>query len=195
MTKIIGLTGGIGSGKTTMINYIKAKGFKVYIADDAGKKVMNDSVIIKKINDLFNGDVLQNDGFLDRPKIASLVFNNKILLQKLNQIVHPAVEADFQNFLQNNKDQSIIFKESALLFETEAYKKCFATILITAPLNLRIERVLKRDNITKEQILNRMNNQMSDENKIKLATYVVENVDVNIAYKRLDSIISEIITN
>lgn len=195
MTKIIGVTGGIGSGKTTMMNYIKAKGFKVFIADDAGKKVMQKAEIIKKVNALFNGEVLQNDGFLDRSKIATFVFNNKDLLQKLNQIVHPAVETDFQEFVKENKNETIAFKESALLFETEAYKKCFATILITAPLNIRIARVLERDKITKEQILSRINNQMSDEDKIKLATYVVENVDIKSAYNRLDAIISEIITN
>lgn len=195
MTKIIGVTGGIGSGKTTMMNYIKAKGFKVFITDDAGKKVMQKAEIIKKVNALFNGEVLQNDGFLNRSKIATFVFNNKDLLQKLNQIVHPAVEADFQEFVKENKNETIVFKESALLFETEAYKKCFATILITAPLNIRIARVLERDKITKEQILSRINNQMSDEDKTKLATYVVENVDIKSAYNRLDAIISEIITN
>src|SRR5690606_25712155 len=129
--KIVGVTGGIGSGKTTIINYIKSKGFAVYIADDAGKKVMQKSEIIHQINKLFNNEVLLPNGLLDRSKIASLVFNNNNLLQKLNNIVHPAVVLDFEEFKKENASQKIIFKESAILFESGSYHDCFATILIT----------------------------------------------------------------
>mgnify|MGYP003398234437 CR=1 FL=1 len=102
MMKIIGVTGGIGSGKTTIINYIKSKGFVVYIADDAGKRVMEDFKIIDLINKLFDGKVLLENGFLHRSKIASLVFNDKDLLEKLKQIVHPAAALDFEDFIVSN---------------------------------------------------------------------------------------------
>ncbi|WP_235831836.1 dephospho-CoA kinase [Paenimyroides viscosum] len=193
--KIIGVTGGIGSGKTTIINYIKSKGFTVYIADNAGKNVMQKPEIIKQVNELFNHQVLLPTGLLDRSKIASLVFNDTILLQKLNNIVHPAVGLDFEEFLKENVSQKIIFKETAVLFESDLYHDCFATILITAPIEERINRVVKRDGIAREQVLNRIKNQLSDEEKAKLATYVVENVDILTAFKSIDDIIDKILIN
>lgn len=195
MMKIIGVTGGIGSGKTTIINYIKEKGFAVYIADDAGRKIMQKPEIIRQINKLFNNDVLLPDGFLDRSKIASLVFNNNDLLQKLNNIVHPAVGLDFEEFKKENASEKVIFKETAVLFESGSYKDCDATILITAPLEIRINRVMQRDNITKEQVESRVKNQMTDEQKATLATYIVENIDLKQAFKSVDDIIIKILNN
>ncbi len=195
MVKIIGLTGGIGSGKTTVINYIKSKGFPVYIADEAGKEVMEYPEIITKINLLFNNEVLLPDGFLDRTKIASIVFQNKELLGQLNQIVHPAVALHFENFKKENATADVIFKESAILFESEAYKKCDATILITAPLHIRVHRVMLRDQITEEEVLKRVKNQMDDSEKTKLATYIVENIDLNETFKNVDQIVNKILIN
>lgn len=195
MVKIIGVTGGIGSGKTTIINYIKSKGFAVYIADDAGKKVMQKPEIIQQINELFNNEVLLPDGFLDRSKIASLVFNNNDLLQKLNNIVHPAVGLDFDEFKKENDSEIVIFKETAVLFESGSYKNCDATILITAPLEIRINRVVQRDNITKDQVESRIKNQMTDEQKAVLATFIVENIYLKQAFKSIDDIIKKILIN
>jgi len=195
MMKIIGVTGGIGSGKTTIINYIKSKGFPVYIADDAGKKIMKKPEIILQINELFNNEVLLPDGFLDRSKIASRVFNDNDLLQKLNNIVHPAVGLDFEEFKKEKASKKVIFKETAVLFESGSYKDCYATILITAPLEIRIERVMHRDNITKEQVESRIKNQLSDDQKAALATYIVENIDLKHAFKSIDDIIIKILNN
>jgi len=195
MMKIIGVTGGIGSGKTTIINYIISKGFAVYIADDAGKKVMQKPEIIRQINELFNNEVLLPDGFLDRSKIASRVFNDNNLLQKLNNIVHPAVGLDFEEFKKENASEKVIFKETAVLFESGSYKDCDATILITAPLEIRIKRVIQRDNITKEQVESRIKNQLSDDQKAVLATYIVENIDLKNAFKSIDDIIIKILNN
>lgn len=193
MMKIIGVTGGIGSGKTTIINYIKEKGFAVYIADDAGKKVMQKPEIIQQINELFNNEVLLPNGFLDRSKIASLVFNNNEKLQQLNNIVHPAVGLDFEEFKRENSNEKVIFKETAVLFESGSYKNCDATILITAPLEIRIKRVMQRDNISKEQVESRIKNQLSDDEKAALATYIVENIDLKQAFKSIDDIIEKIL--
>ncbi|UUV20901.1 dephospho-CoA kinase [Paenimyroides aestuarii] len=194
MTKIIGVTGGIGSGKTTVINYIQSKGYAVYVADDAGREVMKKPEIIEKVQQLFNNDVLQNDGFLDRSKIAKLVFNDAQLLKQLNQIVHPAVKIDFKNFLERNQHQPFVFKETAVLFESGAYKECSATILITAPLEIRMQRVMKRDQVTKQEVLNRVKNQLPDEEKSLLATFVVENIDLNETFKSVDDVLEKIKT-
>jgi len=195
MVKIIGLTGGIGSGKTTIINYIQSKGFPVYITDDAGKKVMEYPEIIKRINALFNGEVLLPNGFLNRTKIAEIVFKDKELLYQLNQIVHPAVALHFEDFVEKNASSDIIFKESAILFESEAYKKCDATILITAPLNIRIHRVMLRDQVTEEEVLKRVKNQMTDSEKSKLATFIIENIELDETFKIIDQIINKILIN
>src|SRR5690606_27258200 len=107
-------------------------------------------------------EVLLPDGLLDRSKIASRVFNDADLLKKLNQIVHPAVGLDFEEFKTKNASEKLIFKESAVLFESGAHKNCDATILITAPLEIRINRVMQRDTISKEQVVRRIKNQLSD---------------------------------
>lgn len=193
--KIVGVTGGIGSGKTTIINYIKSKGFAVYIADDAGKKVMQKPEIIQQINELFHNEVVLEDGFLDRSKIAALVFNDYEKLQQLNNIVHPAVALDFEEFKRENASEKVIFKETAVLFESGSYKNCDATILITAPLEVRIKRVMQRDNISKEQVESRIKNQLPDHEKAALATYIVENVDLQKAFKSIDDIINKILIN
>lgn len=195
MTKIIGVTGGIGSGKTTIVNYIHTKGYPVYIADEAGKKVMQQPKVIQQVNALFEGKVLLDDGSLDRSKIASLVFNDEQLLSALNQIVHPAVVSDFEEFKKQNSQQPLVFKEAAILFESGSYKDCDATILITAPLNVRIDRVVKRDGISKEAVLQRMKNQLTDEEKQKLATFTVENMELNHAFKSIDEIIDKLLIN
>ena len=193
--KIVGVTGGIGSGKTTIINYIKSKGYAVYIADDAGKKVMQKPEIIQQINELFHNEVLLEDGFLDRSKIAALVFNDYEKLRQLNNIVHPAVALDFEEFKRENASEKVIFKETAVLFESGSYKNCDATILITAPLEIRINRVMQRDNISKEQVESRIKNQLPDQEKAALATYIVENVDLKKAFKSIDDIINKILIN
>ena len=195
MSKIIGVTGGIGSGKTTLIKYIAAKQFPVYIADDAGRRVMEKTHVISKINDLFNGEVLLSNGLLNRSKIGAIVFNDKTLLEKLNEIVHPEVSLDFEQFVEVNKHKKLIFKETAILFESGSFKDCDATILITAPIDLRIDRVVKRDGISKEEVIVRMKNQLSDEEKAKLATYIVENITLNDAFFKIDHIIKELLNN
>ncbi|MBA5793733.1 dephospho-CoA kinase [Flavobacterium sp. xlx-214] len=193
MTKIIGLTGGIGSGKTTITRYIETKGIPVYIADDAGKRVMEHQEIIDKVNALFNNEVLLANGLLDRKKIASIVFNNSEKLAQLNNIVHPAVALDFEDFKENNKKAAIIVKESAVLFESNAYKSCDFTILITAPEDIRIQRVIKRDGVSKEEVLNRIKNQMSEEEKELKANFVVQNIELNNAFLQIDSILDKIL--
>lgn len=193
--KVIGLTGGIGSGKTTVIEYIASKGFPVYIADNAGKQVMEIPEVIEKVNRLFNESVLLPDGMLDRKKIGAIVFNNPDLLKQLNAIVHPAVGLDFEKFKAANPEATLLFKESAVLFESGAYRTCDATILVTAPEQVRIQRVMSRDWVTEEQVRERIKNQMPDEEKRALSTYIVENTDLPATFNKIDEILEELLNN
>ena len=162
MTKIIGLTGGIGSGKSTVANYIASKGIPVYIADEEAKKIMERDDVKQKIQNLFTESILNSDNSLNRKKIAEFVFNNPDKLKELNAIVHPEVRLHFKNWLKEHKNHPFIIKEVAILFETGGNKQCDKVILITAPEELRIERAMKRDNVTKKDILVRINNQLPE---------------------------------
>lgn len=194
MTKIIGLTGGIGSGKTTVAKYFASKGIPVYIADEAAKNIMNDKNVVHEVQALFSENVIQKDGLLDRNAIRELVFKDKTKLEQLNKIIHPKVKTDFDNWLQKNKKAKFIIKEVAILFETNGQKHCDATILVTAPIETRIKRVLERDTTSRENILQIIKNQLPEEEKVKLATYVIENENLNITYKMVDNLI-EIFNN
>lgn len=175
--KIVGLTGGIGSGKTTVAGFFKELGIPVYIADDAGKRLMNTSAEIrKKIISIFGNDAYHGKT-PNRKLIASKVFNDAALLEKLNQIIHPAVEADFNVWLKEQSASYVIY-EAAILFETGSYKKCDLNILVAAPQKLRIERLQKRDNSSASEIKQRMDNQWSDEKKTRLADFIIKNVEL-----------------
>ena len=188
MTKVIGLTGGIGSGKTTIANYFAQQGVPVYIADDAGKKVMQSESIIEQIKTTF-GDVIFENEVLNRAKLAEIVFNNADKLAALNAIVHPAVKRDFELWLLDNKKYQYIVYEAAILFESGRYKDCDVVITVTAPEEVRIERVLKRDNTTREQVLSRMKMQWNDEKRISLSNFVINNSNLKIAKEEVVKIL------
>lgn len=177
MTKIIGLTGGIGSGKTTVAKMFKTHGVPVYIADEEAKKIMESTEIIKKVEMTFGKEVLLNKK-IDRQKLAKIVFNDSHKLEQLNKIVHPAVQKHFKDWLKIHNSVPFVIKEAAILFETGGYKQCDKVITVTAPQLLRIERVILRDNSDKDSILQRINNQWTDEKKILLSDFVIENIDL-----------------
>ena len=189
MTKIIGLTGGIGSGKSTVANYIASKGIPVYIADEEAKKIMERDDVKQKIQNLFTESILNSDNSLNRKKIAEFVFNNPDKLKELNAIVHPEVRLHFKNWLKEHKNHPFIIKEVAILFETGGNKQCDKVILITAPEELRIERAMKRDNVTKKDILVRINNQLPDSKKKELSDFIVENIDLSNTFLKIDKIL------
>lgn len=189
MAKIIGLTGGIGSGKTTVAKYFASKGIPVYIADEAAKDIMNDKIVVQEVQSIFSENVILDNGLLDRNTIRELVFKDKSKLELLNKIIHPKVKSDFENWLKQHKKATFVIKEVAILFETNGQKYCDATILVTAPLETRIKRVLERDTTTRENILQIINNQLPEDEKIKLATYVIANENLNITYKSVDKLI------
>lgn len=189
MTKIIGLTGGIGSGKTTVAKYFASKGIPVYIADEAAKDIMDDKKVVQEVQAIFSENVILKNGLLDRNAIRELVFKDKSKLEQLNKIIHPKVKIDFEDWLKQYKNVTFIIKEVAILFETNGQKYCDATILVTAPIETRIKRVLERDATSRENILQIINNQLPEEEKMKLATYVITNENLNITYKTVDNLI------
>jgi len=191
MTKIVGLTGGIGSGKSTIAEYMHSKGIPVYIADDQAKKIMDDPEIVKKVREIFDENVVENEK-LNRKKIAELVFSSPNLLQKLNEIIHPAVKESFDKWLKNNKKSNFVVKEAAILFESGSYKDCDKIILVTAPQEIRIERVMNRDKVSRDQVLDRMKNQWSDEQKAEFSDYIIDNTDLSISLKEVDLILKEL---
>jgi len=175
--KIVGLTGGIGSGKTTVAGFFKDLGIPVYIADDAGKRLLaENSDIREKVSKLL-GVAAYNEQVPDRKYIANRVFKDKDLLEKLNAIIHPAVASDFQDWVSKQTSEYIIY-EAAILFEAGGYKKCDLSILVTAPHELKIGRLQKRDDSTVEEIEARMGHQWPDEKKAKLADFLIENKDL-----------------
>jgi dephospho-CoA kinase len=180
MTKIIGLTGGIGSGKSTIAAYFASLGVPTYIADDEAKKILYTPQVSLEIKHAF-GDSAFTDGIPDRKKIAQIVFNQPEKLQKLNNIIHPKVKSHFTEWVCNNSASKFVIKEAAILFESGSYKDCDEVILVTAPVEDRILRVMKRDKISKAQVLERMNNQWDDDRKILLSNYIINNTDFELS--------------
>ncbi|MBD3904588.1 dephospho-CoA kinase [Chryseobacterium sp. Ch-15] len=174
-SKIIGLTGGIGSGKTTVAKFIEEFGFPVYYSDDRAKDIVNDDEDLKiKIKELLGSDAYDKDGIYDRKFVAAKVFNDKELLQSLNQIIHPAVRLDFEDWVKK-QTKYLVFKETALLFELKLHKQCYRSVLVTAEDNLRIKRVMDRDGKTYREVQSVMEKQMPEKEKIKLANCIIYN--------------------
>jgi dephospho-CoA kinase len=188
MTKVVCLTGGIGSGKTLIANYFKSLGIPVYIADDEAKKLMKRTKIIEDIEAIFGKTVFENN-IINREKLASIVFNNPEKLKALNQVIHPAVKKDFEDWLSKHKAFPIVIKEVAILFESGSNSLCDKIITVVAPLETRIQRVLERDKTNRENILARINNQWTDEQRISKSDYIIHNVSVNEVKKEVDEIL------
>jgi dephospho-CoA kinase len=191
MTKIIGLTGGIGSGKTTVANYFQELGIPVYIADVEGKKITESPKILKAIKDAFGSAVFDEER-LNRQKISQIVFNDSEKLKQLNSIIHPEVEKHFMNWVNNHSNFSLVVKETALLFESGSYKKCDFVITVIAPLEDRINRVIKRDAVTREDVLKRIDNQWSDEDRIRNSHFIIDNTDQRTIERQVKEILKKI---
>ena len=176
MTKIIGLTGGIGSGKTTIANLFREANIPVYIADDEARKIMQLPEIIQEIKNTFGSEIF-DDTILNREKLSQIVFNDPEKLKLLNAIIHPAVRKHFQNWVLNHKKYSFVIYEAAILFESGSYKNCDLIITVTAPIETRIERVIQRDKTTREQVLKRINAQWDDTQRISKSDFVIVNID------------------
>ena len=176
--KTVGLTGGIGSGKTTVANMFKDLGVPIYNSDVAGKQLMVQDKEVKSAIVNLLGDNAYRGQELDTKYIAQLVFNDAKLLQKLNEIVHPAVRNDFDSWAKGQKTAYVI-QEAAILFENGGYKFFDDMILVQAPKKIRIRRVMERDNLPEKTILERMQHQWSNSKKRKLADYIITNNELS----------------
>lgn len=171
----VGITGGIGSGKSYICTVFEQLGVKIYYADARAKFLSNNSEeIITQIKSVFGKESFIN-GEYNRAYIASQVFNNTDKLQMLNDIIHPAIEKDYQKWIEKHKYEPYTLKEAAILFESGTYKLLDKTILVTAPLDTRIKRVVERDQTTVEAVQNRIKKQWPTEKIIPLADFILEN--------------------
>ena len=175
MKKIIGLTGGIGSGKTTVAKFIEEKGFPLYNSDFWAKELVNvDGDLKLKIKELLGEKSYNENGFYNRKYVAEIVFNNEEILLNLNSLIHPAVKIHFENWV-SEQNTEFVFKETALLFELKLNESCYQSILVTAEDNIRIKRVMDRDHKTYREIEAIMQKQMPEKEKIKKADFIIEN--------------------
>lgn len=185
--KIVGLTGGIGSGKTTVAGFFQKLGVPVYIADDEAKQLMNRSKIIRrKLTKLF-GDKAYADNSLNRSYLANKIFNDESLLKKMNAIVHPKVRKHFERWVQKQNSPYVI-KEAAIIFENGGYLNCDFVITVIADEQAKMERLLARDGTTKNKIRAIMKNQWPDSEKMKLSDFVITNNAIESTEKQVVAI-------
>lgn len=170
----LGVTGGIGSGKTTVCRIFNVLGIPVFSADTEAKKIMDsDEPVMKQINAITGRD-MYSAGSLDRIEMAKLIFNDRELLEKINKIIHPEVMKRFQEW-EKLQDTAYVILEAAILFESGASKILDRVITVTAPVEERINRVVQRNKLTREQVIERVNNQSDDLYKTSLSDYVISN--------------------
>jgi dephospho-CoA kinase len=172
----VGITGGIGSGKTTVCRIFESLDIPVYYADDRAKWLMsNDLDLIKNITILFGSEAYNTDGSLNRAHISAIAFKNSSKLSALNHLVHPKVASDGEKWFAALQNKPYAIKEAALLIESQSYMQLDKLIVVTAPVELRIARVIERDNSNKEQVMARINAQMPENEKVALADFVIDN--------------------
>jgi dephospho-CoA kinase len=173
--KRIGLTGNIGTGKSTVARIFEILGVPVYHADKQAHKILNSETVTVQVASLFGEKVLNKFNGVDRKALATLVFNDKEKLNTLNNLIHPLVEADFLQWCDSQADQEFIIQEAAILFESGFDRLFDATILVTASHEVCLKRVMVRDGITEQMVEQRMNNQWPQEKKMEIADYLVNN--------------------
>lgn len=178
MTKLIGITGGIGSGKSFICNIFRKLSVPVYEADIQSKRLVNTSEIIRKeLTEEYGKDIYLQNGDINKAKLANIIFNNKHELEKVNRIIHPVVFNDFKEWCDNHKNKKYMIHEAAIMFESGVNKLMNAVVFIDAPKDIRIKRVIQRDKICEKDVLMRIKNQMSEEEKKKLSDHVIINDD------------------
>ncbi len=195
MTLKIGITGGIGSGKTIVCEIFKLLGVPVFQADFvAGKLINSDAVIRSELISRYGNDIYQTDRKVNREKLAGIIFNDDAELEKVNKIIHPVVRNEFMNWVKNQEAEYVIH-EAAILFESGFYKMMDAVILVTAPEEMRIERVIKRNGLTRENVLSRIAKQWPDSEKRKFATFELINDNKSLLIPKIIEIDNKIKIN
>lgn len=178
MSLEIGITGNIGSGKTIISRLFQLLGIPVYNADDESKKLLEkDPDVISRVKKVFGDEIYLENGEPNRKLMASIVFNDKLKLKELENILHPAVRAHYRKWALHQSSPYIL-KEAALLFESGSYQDLNKIIVVSAPEYLRIQRVIKRDNLPDRNVVERIRNQLKEEEKIAMADFIIINDDV-----------------
>ena len=191
----VGITGGIGSGKSTVCRVFMIMGIPVFEADSIAKELMNSDIVIREqLIHLFGSSVYLPDQTIDRKFLSGMVFNNPSLLEQLNLIVHPAVQKSFEDWCLNQQSPYVIH-EAAILFESGFYKLMDKSITVVTDETERIERVMKRNKTTEEQVRERIRNQWTDEQRIKLTDFVIGNNDNELIIPQIVEIDKKIRSN
>jgi dephospho-CoA kinase len=171
----IGITGGIGSGKTLVCSVFRSLGAEIFEADSVAKEFYDvDENVKMQLKELFGQGIYSPEGKIIRQRLATIIFSDRGALQKVNEIIHPLVKAAFEKWIQH-KTGVYVLHEAAILFESGFYKLMDANILVTSPNELRIQRVIARDHVTREDVINRMQNQFPEEESLKMADFVIRN--------------------
>jgi len=190
---IVGLTGGIGAGKSIVAHVLSEMGYKVFNSDAEAKRIMdNDPTVRKQLTEIL-GEGAYSDSGLNRVFVAEKIFANKELREKMNAVVHPATRSAFEEYVKDPAyTKPVIFNEAAILFETGAYKRFDKIVLVVAPLELRVKRVMERDNSIESDIRARIEAQWNDEEKMKLADFIIVNDEKTPLLKQIEAVISEL---
>ena len=181
----VGLTGSIGSGKSTIAKVFTFLGIPVYFSDIEAKKILDQPDVIASVIAELGADLLASNGLIDRKSLASRVFNDHNALQWLNSLIHPQVRRHFIEWVESQKNSPYIMQESAIMLETGFSSFFDKIVVVTCPLEERINRVLYRDNMTRDQVLERMENQWSEELKVKKADLIIKNDDKSLALPQI----------
>lgn len=175
MTKIIGLTGGIGSGKSTVAREFSDLGIPVYYADVEAKKLLANPDMQQQVISVFGNEIIEK-GSISTAKLAALVFADATKLQQLNALIHPAVQVHFAQWLSQHSQHPFVLKEAAILFESGGAAQCDYVVCVQAPVADRIARVMARDQVTEAQVLQRMQHQWTDEMRAEKSDFIISNI-------------------
>jgi len=187
----LGLTGGIGSGKSTVAKVFQELGVPVYFADIEAKKFLDEKTVIQKLVQYF-GDGILEKARINKAALAAIVFTDEVALAKLNALIHPLLEADFRAWLNQNSEVKYIVKEAAILFEAGFDKSVDKVLTISAPIEQRITRVMNRDGVSRKQVMDRVTKQWSDEQREAKSDYVIVNADSNMILEKILEIHKEL---
>ena len=190
----IGITGGIGAGKTTVCSVFQNMGIPVFNADNQAKTLLNNTNVIEYYHKEFGNTVFSNN-LIDKVKLAKLIFSNTEALQKVNNFIHPLVYKLFDEWCLLHTNKPYLINEAALLFESQSYKRLDYTILIVAPIETRIKRVAQRDGFSYEDIKARMDKQLSEEQKIKMADFIIDNNEKELILPAILNLHNEFLKN
>jgi dephospho-CoA kinase len=196
MSYKVGITGGIGAGKSLICKLFSLLGIPIYYADDRAKSLLeSDKLLIKEIKKYFGDAMYSKEGILDRKSLASIVFKDYTQLDILNKLVHPAVVRDYESWEKQNSDSLYTLREAAIMFESNTYKDLDKIILVDAPIELRIERIQKRDNRPIDEIKAIVERQWTSEQKLKLSHFIINNDEENMVIPQVLDIHNKIIAH